>query len=69
VLRKGLEGKAEIYHLDASKPTALVLAADFELRGRDIVFVDPAPIVRWNRVISMLLPSYGAIFTTRDMTR
>jgi len=69
VLRKGSEGKAEIYHLDASKPTALVLAADFELRGRDIVFVDPAPIVRWNRVISMLLPSYGAIFTTRDMTR
>lgn len=69
VIRKGAEGKAEIYHLDASVPTALVLAADFELKPRDMVFVDPAPIVRWNRVISMLLPSYGAVGTTRDMTR
>lgn len=69
VIRKGPEGKAEIYHLDASKPTALVLAADFELKGRDMVFVDPAPVVRWNRVITMILPSYGAVATTRDMTR
>lgn len=69
VIRKGAEGKAEIYHLDASAPTAFVLAADFELKPRDMVFVDPAPIVRWNRVISMLLPSYGAISATRDMTR
>ncbi|WP_245153587.1 polysaccharide biosynthesis/export family protein [Allopusillimonas ginsengisoli] len=69
VIRRGAEGKAEIYHLDASKPTALVLAADFDLKGRDMVFVDPAPIVRWNRVISMILPSYGAITATRDMTR
>ncbi len=69
VIRKGPDGKAEIYHLDASVPTALVLAADFELKGRDMVFVDPAPIVRWNRVISMLLPSYGAVETTRTMTR
>ncbi|SHI16766.1 polysaccharide biosynthesis/export family protein [Pollutimonas bauzanensis] len=69
VIRKGLNGNAEIYHLDASAPTAYVLAADFELKARDMVFVDPAPIVRWNRVISMLLPSYGAISATRDMTR
>ncbi len=69
VIRKGNQGNAEIYHLDASVPTALVLAADFELKPRDMVFVDPAPIVRWNRVISMLLPSYGAVGTTRDMTR
>ncbi len=69
VIRKGVQGNAEIYHLDASVPTALVLAADFELKARDMVFVDPAPIVRWNRVISMLLPSYGAVSATRDMTR
>ncbi len=69
VIRKGDHGNAEIYHLDASVPTAYVLAADFELKAHDMVFVDPAPIVRWNRVISMLLPSYGAVSATRDMTR
>jgi polysaccharide export outer membrane protein len=69
VIRKGANGFAEIYHLDASVPTAYVLAADFELKARDMVFVDPAPVVRWNRVISMLLPSYGAVSATRDMTR
>ncbi len=69
VIRKGIDGFAEIYHLDASVPTAYVLAADFELKARDMIFVDPAPVVRWNRVITMLLPSYGAVSVTRDMTR
>lgn len=69
VIRNGNDGKAEIYHLDAGSPTAYVLASDFELKARDVVFVDPAPVVRWNRVISMVLPSYGAISATRDMTR
>lgn len=69
VIRKGNNGRAEIYHLDASVPTAFVLAADFDLKARDMVFVDPAPIVRWNRVISMLLPSYGAVVTTPSMVK
>ncbi|HEY9279470.1 MAG TPA: polysaccharide biosynthesis/export family protein [Eoetvoesiella sp.] len=64
VIRKGAEGKAEIYHLDATSPTAFILADGFPLKARDLVFVDPAPVVRWNRVISMLLPSYGVINTT-----
>lgn len=69
VIRRGDDGQPELYHLDASRPTAYVLAADFLLKPRDIVFVDPAPIVRWNRVISNLLPSYDALYTTRAMTR
>jgi polysaccharide export outer membrane protein len=69
VIRKGANGNAEIYHLDASVPTAFVLAADFNLKARDMVFIDPAPIVRWNRVISMLLPSYGAVVTTPSMVK
>lgn len=69
VIRKGNQGHAEIYHLDAASPVAYVLAAGFELKSHDIVFVDPAPIVRWNRVISMLLPSYGAVFTGANVRR
>lgn len=69
VIRRGANGDPEVYHLDASRPVAYVLAADFRLKPRDIVFVDPAPIIRWNRVISNLLPSYNAVYTTRAMTR
>ncbi len=69
ILRKGEQDQPEIYHLDAKLPTAFVLAAQFELQPQDVVFIDPAAVVRWNRVISMLLPSYGAVYTTREMTR
>src|SRR5690606_37446155 len=69
VIRKGADDQPEIYHLDAASPTAFVLANGFFLQARDIVFVDPAPVVRWNRVISMLLPSYGVVYTTRELTR
>lgn len=69
VIRRGENGEPELYHLDASRPAAYVLAADFPLKARDIVYVDPAAIVRWNRVISNILPSYNAVYTTRAMTR
>ncbi|SHH94762.1 polysaccharide export outer membrane protein [Pollutimonas bauzanensis] len=64
------EEKAEIYHLDAGTPTAFMLANDFELKARDVVFIDAAPVVRWNRVISNVLPSYNTLFVnTRNTTR
>lgn len=69
VIRRGDDGDPEIFHMDAGRPAAYVLAAGFRLKPRDIVFVDPAPVVRWNRVISNLLPSYDAVYTTRAMTR
>ena len=56
----------EIYHLDASSPTAYALAEGFELRSRDVVFVDPVKLVIWNRVISLILPSAQSITTTRS---
>ncbi|WP_293634791.1 polysaccharide biosynthesis/export family protein [Polaromonas sp.] len=56
----------EIYHLDASSPTAYALAEGFELKSRDVVFVDPVKLVLWNRVISLILPSAQSISTTRS---
>ncbi|MBH2018621.1 MAG: polysaccharide biosynthesis/export family protein [Burkholderiales bacterium] len=56
----------EIYHLDASTPTAYALAEGFELKSRDVVFVDPVSLVLWNRVISLILPSAQAVKVSRD---
>lgn len=62
--------KAEIFHLDAGSPAAYLLANDFKLQPRDVVFVDPAPVVRWQRVVSNVLPSYDSMFiNTRNTTR
>lgn len=69
VLRNGGTGNAEIYHLDAQSPAAYALADGFELKARDVVFVDPTSLVRWNRVISLLLPSAQLGDATRATTK
>ena len=57
----------EIYHLDANSPAAYALAEGFELKSRDVVFVDPVPLVLWNRVISLILPSDQVANVTRSV--
>jgi len=52
---------ADIYQLNAKNITALVLAEQFELQPQDIVYVTSAPLARWNKVLSLLLPSVQAI--------
>ncbi|MBP6007911.1 MAG: polysaccharide biosynthesis/export family protein [Rhodoferax sp.] len=66
VVRAANTETPEIYHLDARSPTAFALAEGFELKARDVVYVDPVPLVRWNRVISLILPSAAAVTTTRN---
>jgi polysaccharide biosynthesis/export protein len=56
----------EIYHLDARSPMGYALAEGFELQARDVVYVDPVPLVRWNRVISLILPSARAVTVSRE---
>jgi polysaccharide export outer membrane protein len=56
-----------VYHLNAGSPAALALAETFPLRPRDVVYIDPVPLVQWNRIISLILPSAQALNTSRQV--
>ncbi len=47
----------KVYQLSAESPTAFAIASHFQLKPQDIVYVGPAQVTRWNRLISQLLPS------------
>lgn len=65
VIRAADEARPQIWHLDASSPTALVLADGFELQPRDVVYVDAAGVTRWSRVIGQILPTATGLATGR----
>jgi polysaccharide export outer membrane protein len=69
VVRSGASGTAEIYHLDARTAVTYALAERFQLKPRDVVFVDPAPLVNFNRVISLLIPSGQLTSTSLDLAK
>jgi len=52
-----------VYHLNAGSPVALALAENFPLRPRDVVYIDPVPLVAWNRILSLIIPSANAVTT------
>ena len=48
--------RINIFKLDIRNPINLVLGKRFLLQPKDIVFVPPSNLVKWNRVISLLVP-------------
>lgn len=57
VIRNANDAQPTIYHLDAHSPVVYALAESFELKAKDVVYVDAASMVRFNRVISLILPT------------
>lgn len=65
---------ATVYQLDVRNAASFTLGSRFVLEPQDVVYVTTAPIARWNRVISLLLPSIrlpgvasDSISDTRDL--
>ncbi|KQT10822.1 polysaccharide biosynthesis/export family protein [Ramlibacter sp. Leaf400] len=54
-------GAPAVFHLNAAAPTALALAETFALQPKDVVYIDPVPLVNWNRIVSLILPSASAL--------
>ena len=61
--------RAKVFQLDAKSPTAFILAQQFQLRPQDVVYVGPAGVTRWNRLISQLVPSAGIVGTGSSVQR
>jgi polysaccharide export outer membrane protein len=60
VIRNASATDPMVYNLDASSPVALALADNFELDARDVVFIDASGLSRFNRIISLILPTAAA---------
>jgi len=61
VIRNASDDKPIVYHLDAQSPVMFALAENFELKAKDVVYVDAASMVRFNRIISLILPTAQTI--------
>ena len=48
--------KINVFKLDIRNPINLVLGKRFMLQPKDIIFIPPTKLVKWNRVISLLTP-------------
>ncbi len=64
---RGEYDSPSIFRLDASSADAMLLASQFQLAPRDVVFVATYALSEWNRVIGQILPTVQGLWTTYDL--
>ncbi|WP_457920668.1 polysaccharide biosynthesis/export family protein [Paraburkholderia hospita] len=63
VIRGSLSGTPEVFHLDGRSPVSMLVAKEFDLQPKDVVYVDGNGLVRFNRVLTLLIPAINAGLT------
>ncbi|TDG24920.1 sugar ABC transporter substrate-binding protein [Paraburkholderia silviterrae] len=63
VIRGSLSGTPQVFHLDGRSPVAMLVAKEFDLQPKDVVYVDGNGLVRFNRVLTLLIPAINAGLT------
>ena len=56
-----------VYWLDASSPDAMLLATQFPMQPQDVAFVSATRAARYNRVVSLMLPTVQTLWQTRSL--
>ncbi|MBR8335862.1 polysaccharide biosynthesis/export family protein [Burkholderia ambifaria] len=69
VIRGASSDAPRVFHLDARSPVAMVLANQFDLQPKDVVYVDSNSLVRFSRVLNLLLPAINAGLTGAIVTK
>lgn len=60
---------ADVFRMNANSPISWVMAGRFLLQPGDVVFVDTAGIVRFNRVVSGIFPLSFLVQSARTLTQ
>ncbi|NGY04522.1 polysaccharide biosynthesis/export family protein [Solimonas terrae] len=70
VFRKPAEPNkpAEVFTLDLSQPAGLLLAGEFDLDARDVVYVKATKFAQYNLIIREILPTVTTVFQIDRLT-
>jgi polysaccharide export outer membrane protein len=64
---RGSYARPEVFWLDAKSADAMLLATQFPMQPQDVVFVAATGLVRWDRLVSLILPSVQTLWQTQSL--